>query len=110
MLAEEFGRDVRTSLWRAAEVLAAQHEYIKECVPLKGDTLPVTALRHLPEALQRQTILTWLRHHHIPQVSFTLVEQIRAMLPPGAPVAKVNLPGGSHARRRTGLLFISPQS
>ena len=106
MLAEEFGRDVRTSLWRAAEVLAAQQEYMKEAITLKGETLPMTALREQPEALQRQTIHAWLKRHEIPQVSFALVEQIRAMIPSGARVAKVNLPGGSYARRRTGVLFI----
>jgi len=105
MLAEEFGRDVRQSLWRAAEVLAAQQEWL-DGFALDGTELPVNSLRALPEALQRHTIHGWLRRHRIPQISFTLIESIRALLPSGAPKAKCNLPGAAFARRRAGRLFI----
>jgi tRNA(Ile)-lysidine synthase len=106
MLAQAFGRDVRLSLWRAAEVLSAQQEWLNQSLTLDGEELPVAALRGLPDALQRHTIYEWLRRHRIPEISFTLVENIRALLPPGASRAKVNLPGGSFARRRAGRLFI----
>ena len=106
MLAAEFGRDVRQSLWRAAEVLAAQQEWLDQSLSLDADELPVAALRALPEALQRHAIHRWLRRMRTPQVSFTLVEAIRALLPAGAKAAKVNLPGGAFARRRAGCLFI----
>ena len=106
MLAETFGREVRQSLWRAAEILGAQQEWLNQSLTLVGAELPVAALRALPEALQRHTIHEWLRRHRIPQISFTLVESIRALLPPGATKAKVNLPQGSFARRRAGRLFI----
>ena len=105
MLAEEFGRDVRQSLWRAAEVLASQQVWL-DAFAMNGDELPVAGLRELPEALQRHTIHGWLRRHGIPQISFTLVEAIRALLRPGAPKSKVNLPGAAYARRRAGRLFI----
>jgi tRNA(Ile)-lysidine synthase len=110
MLAEEFGRDIRQSLWRAAEVLAAQQEWLDQSLTLTGEELPVPALRALPEALQRHTIHAWLRRMNIPQISFTLVESIRALLPPGASISKVNLPGAAHARRRAGRLFIQRTS
>jgi tRNA(Ile)-lysidine synthase len=112
MLAKEFGRDIRQSLWRAAEVLSAQQEWLNQSIQstqslsLNGKELPIPALRALPEALQRHAIHQWLRHHRIPQISFALVESIRALLPPGAPKAKINLPAGKFARRRAGLLFI----
>jgi tRNA(Ile)-lysidine synthase len=106
MLAEEFGRDVRQSLWRAAEVLSAQQEWLDQSLALDGDELPVAALRALPEALQRHAIHRWLRRSRTPQISFALVESIRAMVPSGALSAKVNLPGGKFARRRAGRLFI----
>jgi tRNA(Ile)-lysidine synthase len=105
MLAEEFGRDVRQSLWRAAEVLAAQQEWL-DAFSLDGEELPVATLRTLPEALQRHTIHAWLRRHQIPQISFSLTESIRALLPHDAGKSKINLPGGSFARRRARKLFI----
>ena len=106
MLSKEFGRDIRQSLWRAAEVLAAQQEWLDQSLSLRGEELPVPALRTLPEALQRHAIHEWLRRHRVPQVSFALIEAARALLAPGAAVAKVNLPGGRFARRRAGVLFL----
>jgi len=106
MLSEALGRDVRQSLWRAAEVLSAQQEWMDESLALDGEELPVAALRALPEALQRHAIHRWLRRSRTPQISFALVESIRALIPPGAATAKVNLPGGKFARRRAGRLFI----
>ncbi len=106
MLAKEFGRDVRQSLWRAAEVLGAQQEWIDQSLCIEGDDLDVAVLRALPEALQRHAVHGWLRRLRTPKISFALVESIRALLPPGAPKAKVNLPGGKFARRRAGRLFI----
>lgn len=106
MLAREFGRDVRQSLWRAAEILAAQQEWLDQSLALQGDRLSVPSLRALPEALQRHAIHRWLQQHRVPQISFLLVESIRALLPPGAKVAKLNLPGNAHVRRRAGIIFI----
>jgi tRNA(Ile)-lysidine synthase len=106
MLAREFGRDVRQSLWRAAEILGAQQEWLTQSLALHGEELALSALRTLPEALQRHAIHEWLRHHRTPQISFALVESIRALLPPSTGTAKVNLPGGRFARRRAGRLFI----
>jgi tRNA(Ile)-lysidine synthase len=107
MLGEEFGRDVRQSLWRAAEIFAAQQEWLDESLCIDGMELPVSALRALPEALQRYAVHRWLRRLKTPQISFALVERIRAMLPARATTAKVNLPGGRFARRRAGTLFIA---
>jgi len=106
MLAKEFGRDVRQSLWRAAEILSAQQEWIDQSLSLDGEELSVAALRLLPEALQRHAIHQWLGRLRTPQISFALVENIRALLPPGASRSKLNLPGGKFARRRAGRLFV----
>jgi len=106
VLAAEFGRDVRRSLWRAAEILGAQQEWLDRSLSLGGEELSVAALRPLPEALQRHAIHGWLRRQKTPEISFALVESIRALLPAGAARAKVNLSGGKFARRRAGRLFI----
>jgi tRNA(Ile)-lysidine synthase len=110
MLSEEFGRDVRQSLWRAAEVFGAQLDWLTDSLRLDAPMLTLAILRSLPEALQRHAIHQWLRRHRIPQISFALIEEIRALIPPGARKAKVNLPGAAFARRRAGVLFVeSPQ-
>jgi tRNA(Ile)-lysidine synthase len=106
MLAAEFGRDVRQSLWRAAEILGAQQEWLNQSLAVDSAELSVASLRALPQALQRHAIHEWLRRHRTPRISFALVEAVRALLPPGATKAKINLPGGSFARRRAGRLFI----
>jgi tRNA(Ile)-lysidine synthase len=108
MLTEEFDRDVRQSLWRAAEVISAQQEWLDQSLALDGPELPVAALRPLPEALQRHAIHRWLRRVRTPQISFALVESVRGLVPVKAKVAKVNLPGGRFARRRAGWLFVDP--
>lgn len=109
-LSREFGRDVRPSLWRAAEISAAQQEWLAQALPPPCAELSVAALRALPEAGQRHAIHAWLGGHAVPQISFALVEKIRSLLPAGAANAKVNLPGARFARRRAGVLFIEPQS
>jgi tRNA(Ile)-lysidine synthetase-like protein len=106
-LSKEFGRDVRPSLWRAAEIIAAEQEWLMQCVPAAGPELSIPALRALPEALQRQAIHGWLRENGVGQITFELVEKIRALIPAGAAGAKANLPGGRFARRRAGKLFVA---
>jgi len=105
-LSKEFGRDIRKSLWRAAEILAAQQEWLDQSVTHTKSLIWVADLRTLPVALQRHNIHAWLRRRGIPQISFDLVEEIRALLPVGAKKSKVNLPIGAFARRRAGTLFI----
>jgi len=105
-LSKQLDRDIRPALWRAAEILAAQQDWLDDSLTLTTSELPVPALRALPVALQRHTLHAWLRRHRIPQISFDLIELIRTLLPSGAKVSKVNLPTATFARRREGLLFI----
>ena len=94
-------------------MLSAQQEWLNQTISangLEGEELPVAALRAMPEGMQRHAIHEWLRRQRTPQVSFALVESIRALLPAGATKAKVNLPGGKFARRRAGRLFVADGS
>jgi hypothetical protein len=68
--------------------------------------LSVKELRVLPIALQRRTILKWLRAQNIPEIGFEVIERVRSLLDPAARVAKVNLPRDRHVRRRAGKLFL----
>jgi tRNA(Ile)-lysidine synthase len=100
-----FGRDVRRALWRAAEILRAESEVLDALLPTANEpTLDTAALRALPLGLRRRRLHAWLRAQGVPQIGFEEVERVRSLLD-GAR-AKVNLPGGWHARRRAGWLFV----
>ncbi len=108
-LEKEFGRNVRTSLWRAASILAEEEGLLEELLPNESEgalVLEVGRLRELPVALQRRTILRWLRGHEVSDVGFAVIERVRALLQPDASVAKTNLPRERHVRRRAGKIFL----
>jgi hypothetical protein len=50
--------------------------------------------------------MKWLRTQNISEVGFDVIERVRSLADRDAPIAKVNLPGGRHARRRTGKIFL----
>ncbi len=108
-LEQEFGRNVRANLWRAASILTEEEAFLDELLPNEDEGalfLEVRRLRALPVALQRRTILRWLRGNEISEVGFVLIERVRALLQPDGSVAKTNLPRARHARRRAGKLFL----
>ena len=103
-----FDRGIRRSVWRAAEILREEDEYLGEAssaFPARAE-LSVPELRAQPVALQRRILCAWLKAGGIPEPSFDDVENVRHLL--SGRRAKVNLPGGNHARRRSKLLFLEP--
>ena len=100
------GRDVRRALWRTAELLRAEDEHFSSAAELQNipAQLDNAALRLLPLALQRRLIHAWLRARGVRDVGFDEVEAVRSLLT--ARVAKVNLPGDKHARRRARRIFL----
>ena len=106
MLEKEFGRDIRKTVRRAASIASEEDALLNELVPETSTNLLVKQLRALPVALQRRSVIRWLREHAVTDVGFDLVEQIRAMLETASGPAKINLPGGRHVRRRSGQLFV----
>ena len=104
------GRDVRRALWRAADILGAEEAWVAEILaadePLAAK-LTVPSLVDQPLARQRRLLRAWLATRGIAGVGYEEVERVRALLnvAAGGP-AKVNLPGGRHARRRGGKLFV----
>jgi tRNA(Ile)-lysidine synthase len=105
-ISQAFGRDVRRAIWRAAEILRREDEFLA-ALPAgdeAADELSVSELREFPVAVQRRSLLLWLRAHGIPHAGFEEVEAVRALL--AMRVAKVNLPGGWHARRNRGRIFL----
>ena len=107
-LEKEFGRNVRINLWRAASILAEEEEIFDEILPNESadaSFLEVKSLGTLPVALQRRAILRWLRRNKIPDIGYDAIERIRALVEPGASIAKTNLPRGQHVRRRSGRIY-----
>ena len=100
------GRDIRRAVWRAAEILRDEDDFLASRPELRDlpETLETSALRARPVALQRRIIHAWLKAQGVADVGFAEVETVRSLLVGHR--AKVNLPGGLHARRRAGRLFL----
>jgi tRNA(Ile)-lysidine synthase len=108
VLEDAFGREVKRALWRTAEILGSEEEWIANQTPhVSPEPLRTARVKALPVAIQRRVLHAWLRAHAIVDVSFEKVEAVRALLTDSRR-AKTNLAEGRHARRRSGLLFIEP--
>jgi tRNA(Ile)-lysidine synthase len=106
---KQFGRDVRKTIWRAAHIWSEEEVLLDSLVStelISTAHVSVPALRKMPIALQRRTILRWLRARKVSDISFDVVENIRALIEPGAKIAKVNLPRDRYARRREGKISL----
>jgi tRNA(Ile)-lysidine synthase len=101
-----FGRNIRSSIWRAATIMAEEEAFFDELLPATLTQLEVKQLRLMPLTLQRRAVHDWLRVHKISEVNFALVERVRSLVDTTSRTAKTNLPGDRHARRRAGKLFI----
>ncbi len=110
-LARALGRPVAPALWRAAELLAEEERWLAatlapEIAALPA-RLPVRGLAEETVARQRRLLRAWLAARGVAGIGFREVESVRALLDAAADgPAKVNLPGGCHARRRAGVLFV----
>ena len=91
-LEKMFGRNIRPAIWRAAAIAGEEEDWIDRQLPDSINAeLSVIRLRALPVALQRRAILRWLRAQSVSDVSFDVIEGVRALLDQGARRAKVNL-------------------
>ena len=100
------GRGIRLSVWRAAEILREEDDLLASRPELRDlpERLSTTTLRALPIALLRRVIHAWLKAQGVAHLGFDEVESVRSLL--AGRCAKVNLPGGVHARRRARELFL----
>lgn len=108
MLAEEFGASFAEAILRTSTILAAEDEWMREEVkkiPAEED-LAVRNLKAAPLAVRRRVVRRWLSDSGIPEAGFAETERVLSLLDPEQGPAKVNLPGGSHARRRAGKIFL----
>ena len=106
-LEKTVGRNIRQNIWRTAIIAAEEEKWIDSELPdSKHADLSAVKLRALPIALQRRALLKWLRAENVSDVGFDAIERVRSLADRDARIAKVNLPGNRHARRRGGKIFI----
>jgi tRNA(Ile)-lysidine synthase len=106
---KQLGRNVRSTVWRAAMISADEADWLESLVDKKqfgAVQLDSPQLRSQPRALQRRVIHKWLQTHGVGDLDFGLIERVRALLDPAATTAKTNLPQGRHVRRRAKKIFI----
>jgi len=106
LLEKAFGRDIRRSIWRSAEILRAEDELLSDLLGSTPPELSVPALAAEPIAVQRRRLHAWMKLQGVADVGFEEVEAVRELLK--GPTAKANLPRGWHARRRAKRLFLEP--
>jgi tRNA(Ile)-lysidine synthase len=103
------GRNIRQNIWRAAMIAADENNWISVLIDQEmpsGAELSVEKLRAQPVAVQRRVLQKWLRRHEVANVGYNLIERIRELIAPDHAVAKTNLPGARHVRRRAKKIFI----
>ncbi len=103
------GRNIRQNIWKTAMILAEEENLFETLIPNKladAATLTVDPLRKMGLAMQRRVLHRWLRAADVPDLTFDLVERVRGLLDLSKGVAKTNLPGNRHARRKAGKIFI----
>jgi tRNA(Ile)-lysidine synthase len=106
-LEKTLGRSIRQNIWRTAVIAAEEENWIEAQFPNADSAhLSVRELRVLPVALQRRTILKWLRAQNTSEIGFEVIERVRSLLDPVTRIAKVNLAQDRHVRRRAGKLFL----
>ena len=111
LLERTMGREVKPALWRTADILRAEEAWRTELTEAAQPSSPYLALDAVagqPTAKQRRMVLAWLKGNAVPGVGYQEVEAVRSLLDKAAGPAKINLPGGCHARRRSGVLFLEP--
>lgn len=107
-LEKVLGRNIRRSIWRAAMIAAEDEAWLDQMANGQAQDVDlfVEKLRALPVALQRRTILKWLRINKVSDVGYDAIELVRSLLERNARVAKINLPQDRHVRRRAKKIFL----
>ena len=101
------GRNIRRNIWRTAIILAEEENWMSnQFLNSTGPRLSVADLCDLPTALQRRSILQWLRAQNVSDVGFDVIERVRWLADPETRHAKINLPRDRYARRRAGKIFV----
>ncbi|CAN5812004.1 hypothetical protein BH09VER1_BH09VER1_33140 [soil metagenome] len=102
---KSFGKSFGDAVVRAGEILREEDAWMASQVPPISPKLRCRALKTMPLALQRRTVLAWLRSQGMCDAGYQETSRVLSLLNDGSGPAKVSLPGGVHARRRAGEIF-----
>ena len=105
-IADAMGDSFQQAVLRAAFILREEEDWMNSMVPPVGLELSCASLREMHPALKARTILRWLRERGVDEPGFEETRRVLSLLDVTNGPAKVNLPGGIHARRRAGILFL----
>jgi tRNA(Ile)-lysidine synthase len=103
------GRNIRENIWRTAMITAEEESFLASLLPENFSQvaeLAVEPLRQMSVAVQRRMLHQWLRAGKVRDIGFDLIERVRGLLDLAGGVAKTNLPGDRHVRRRDKKIFI----
>lgn len=105
---EHFGDSAADAILRAVEIFRGEDEWMDGMVSgiAVGSELAVGELQGQPIGMQRRVVRRWLEGNGLGETGFAEVERVLALLDVVDGPAKVNLPGGVHARRRAGRIFL----
>lgn len=96
----------RDAVLRAAAILGAEHEWMESMLPGDGGDLRVAELAAMHPAAASRLVLRWLRGCGVGGCGWRETRAVLGLLDKAGGPAKVNLPGGFHARRRAGVIFL----
>jgi tRNA(Ile)-lysidine synthase len=105
LLRDVIGHPIAPALLRTSEIAREEEALLAAFVPEPDTTLSVKALHAMPLALQRRLVLRWLREQGIAEAGFEETALVLSLLGDGP--AKINLPEGRHASRRSGVIFLA---
>ena len=109
ILFEEFGPSFPEAILRSASLFAAEDDWMRlaaEKAAARSLELPVRELADHPLALRRRIVRGWLKESGVAETGFAETERVLSLLDVAGGPARVNLPGGLHARRREGRIFL----
>src|SRR5204863_6092991 len=79
-LEKMLGRNIRQNIWRTAVIAAEEEKWLDNQVPNSTNAdLSLPKLCALPVALQRRSILKWLRAQNVSEVGFDVIEHVRSL-------------------------------
>ena len=114
LLQNIMGRDIQSSLSRAEEISNNNETALREILSTyeledPQGRLFLPTIQDLHPALQRMTLLDYLKKHHVSNINYSVLNQCLNLLSDSS-TAKVNLPGNRYFRRKEKRLFIEPSS